>query len=244
MNQIDLTTEWKAITTQGQSVSVWLDQQDDGASGSMDIRIIGAYSTPSAGDFTKARRVYNPIDNQQDLYFNCPSGMILYGKCKDGTAIINVDSSIGIPPILQTSFSKDGLLTTTYADDYITRGKAFQVQRRIVAIPTTGTYKVVLDLSAVDSSKMVFILPLVMSATGGPVYMKTYKITTYTGGTIFPATRLNTLASNIITAQGVVKHGITSTDVSGDDLREYELGATGNPQQVNRAGGAIGAAIG
>ena len=31
----------------------------------------------------------------------------------------------------QKSFSGDAVLTTTYADDYIVRGQAFQVQKRI-----------------------------------------------------------------------------------------------------------------
>lgn len=236
------STEWTAISAAGQSCSVILDQQDDGASGAMDVRVIGATSMPSASDFTKARRIFRPSNNENGLLFNCPIGMTLYGRCKDGSAIVSVDSSVGIPPILQTSYSKDAVLTTTYQDDYIAKGNAYQVQRRITSIPTTGTYKIVLDLSSLSSAKVAFILPINMSATGGPVYIKTYKITTYTGGTAFPTNKLNTLTSNTNTAQGVVKHGITSTDIAGDDLREYELGATGNPQQVNRSGGATGAA--
>lgn len=236
------STEWTAISAAGQSCSVILDQQDDGSSGAMDVRVIGSTTVPSTDDFTKARRIFRPSNNESGLLFNCQAGMVLYGKCKDGTATISVDSSIGISPILQTSNTKDAVLTTTYQDNFINIGKAYQVQRRIASIPTTGTYKVVLDLSNLSSDKRCFILPLVMSATGGPVYIKTYKITTYTGGTTFPATKLNTLVSNTNTAQGIVKHGITTTDVAGDDLREYELGATGNTQQVNRSGSSTGAA--
>lgn len=139
----------------------------------------------------------------------------------------------------QRSSSGDAALTTTYTDDYIIRGRGLNIQRRFASIAAAATYKLVFDFSAISATKMIFMLPLAFSATGGPVYIKTYKLTTYTGGTAIPLINLNNFSE--YTALTVFKHGIASTDVAGDDLREYELGATGNPQQVNRAGSATGA---
>jgi hypothetical protein len=138
----------------------------------------------------------------------------------------------------QKSASGDAVLTTGYADDYIIRGYGFNVQRRLAALAAASVTKLVFDTTAVTSTSLVFTLPLVFAATGGPVLVRTYKITTYTGGTAWDSNKLNYLTTNTITASSVVKYGITSTDTPGTDLREYVLGATGNEQQVNRSGAA------
>ena len=38
--------DWTQISQAGESCSLWLDQQNDGASGSMDVRFIVATSKP------------------------------------------------------------------------------------------------------------------------------------------------------------------------------------------------------
>lgn len=125
------------------------------------------------------------------------------------------------------AFSFDAVRTTTYADDYISRGKGFQVVRTI-EIDTETTVKFAADFSVVDSDKIIFILPVVMASSDSPVHVKTYGITTYTGGTAYPPINLN-LIPPVTVAQGVLKHSVTSSDTPGDSLREYEIGSAGNP---------------
>ena len=136
----------------------------------------------------------------------------------------------------QKSSSGDAVLTTGYADDNIIKGYGFNVQRRLTSLAAASVTKIVFDTSAVTASSLVFTLPLAFSATGGPVLVRTYKITNYTGGTAWDSNKLNYLSTNSITAASIVKYGIASTDTPGTDLREYVLGATGNEQQVNRSG--------
>jgi len=134
-------------------------------------------------------------------------------------------------------------VTSSFLDDFLLQGRMFQVQRRIASIAVTTPYKCCLDLSAVPLDYCVLIPPLTFSATGGPVVIKTYRISSYSDGTSFPSNRLNALSTNNIYAKGIVKYNITSSDTAGDDLREYELGATGNPQQVNRSGQGSGSSV-
>lgn len=235
MSQVLLNTEWAAVTTAGQSCSVWLDQQDDGASGAMDVRVIGAYSTPSADDFTKARRVFRPIDNETGLIFNCPNGMILYAKCKDGTATITVDSSVGINPIFQTSYTKDGLLTTTYADDYVTRGKGFELQRRITL--TSGQTLYLEFNIALAVGKLVYSLPIRASTNIGTVFLDTYLADSSTGGTAMSVNNLNGLSSTVPLT--TVKTGVTPSGTP-TKLREYSIGAAKTNQS---SGGGTGSAV-
>ena len=227
MSQIALTTDWTAITSSGQSCSVWLDQQDDGASGSMDVRIIGAYSTPSSDDFTKARRVYKPADNNSDVFFNCPVGMTLYAKCKDGTATISVDSNIGVPPILQTSYSKDGILVTTYQDDYITRGNGFQFKKRI---SLTALQVLYFEVDISKHTGVVYSMPLSLSTAGGLVFIDSYNADSSTGGTLMSAPlNLDGLSSTV--ADTTIKTGVT---VSGTptNVREYMVGTSSTKQSA------------
>ncbi len=117
------------------------------------------------------------------------------------------------------SNSGGGLVTTTFADDYINRGNAFQIHRRIT-VPTAGK-KIVLDFSTV-TDKEIFTLPIRMKTNTGQVFVDTYIITAYIGGTVIPTINRNTTSIN--TAESIVKDGITSTDVAGDDVREYIVG--------------------
>jgi len=117
-----------------------------------------------------------------------------------------------------TAASKAGLVATTFADDAIERGYAFQVHRR-VTVPTAGK-KVVFDFSAV--TKQIRTLPLRMRTNEGQVFVDTYAISSYTGGAAIPAALRNTTIASV--SETVIKDGITSSDVAGDDVREYIIG--------------------
>lgn len=135
------------------------------------------------------------------------------------------------------SFSGDAILAANYTDDSISRGFGYQC-RRVTTISNVGTYKFVFDLSAVSYNKGVFVLPLHLAATGGPALVKVYSITSYSGGTVYPSCYLNNV--HRIAPQAVIKHGITSSDTAGDDLKEYIIGSDGTPATA-RSGGAAGA---
>lgn len=66
--------EWTAVSEPGKPMSFFLDEQDDGAGGSVDCRIISSIAEPSAADFTKAKRVYRPIGNTDILQMKPKSG--------------------------------------------------------------------------------------------------------------------------------------------------------------------------
>jgi hypothetical protein len=121
----------------------------------------------------------------------------------------------------QTTKSEDAILTGNYYDDGIERGTAFQIHRRFT-VGASATVKFVLDLTAVDSAKTVRTLPLRMNVNEGQVYVDTYKISSYTGGTEIPSINRNEQSGN--TAGAVFKQGITSSGTAGDDLRQYIVG--------------------
>lgn len=144
-----------------------------------------------------------------------------------------------VAQLLETtrSLSGDAWLTANYTDDGISRGLAFQT-RRVITVPQTTPYKCVLDFSLLPSNKAVFVLPLHMAATGGPVLVSTYAISAYSNGTQLPSNPLNYYNKKV--AYGVAKHGVTSSGTAGDDLREYIIGSDGTPAAV-RSGNATGA---
>lgn len=132
----------------------------------------------------------------------------------------------------QKSFSGDAVLTTTYADDYIVRGQAFQVQKRI-ALGSAETLYLVFDFSTAIG-KTIFTLPIVGSTTAGLVYLDTFIADSYTGGSPITALPINSISSN--TSLATIKSGVTPTGSS--NLREYSIGI----KATNQASG--GAPIG
>lgn len=137
----------------------------------------------------------------------------------------------------QQSFSGDGVITTTYSDDYVTRGDCYNlVSRQSIAANTT--VKNVLDLTGVSAGRLIFVLPVTITSSGGYVKADTYAISTYSGGTAKAFINANALSTR--TAQSVYKYGITTTDAKGADVREYVVGGGSNPAS-SRGGAASGA---
>jgi hypothetical protein len=134
--------------------------------------------------------------------------------------------------IIQDSFSQDAVLTTNYADDYLVRGYGAEIHRRIpIAV---GTQYFVLDFS-LCTSDVIFTLPLNGYCSANQIYVDTYLIDSYTGGTEIPHAKPNQVLD--ITSQAVFKTGITPTGTGGDELRQYIFGTQG---QGNVRGGGTG----
>jgi hypothetical protein len=134
------------------------------------------------------------------------------------------------------SYSGDGVLTTTYADDYIVRGYAHEIHRRI-PVTTTRDYWV-LDTTNVTSD-FVFTLTLYGNADENQVKIDTYKIDSYTGGTEIPSVNPNAIPGVGLDANATFKTGVTPNILvgsAGDDLRQYTFGTQG---QGNVPGGGF-----
>lgn len=87
---------WTVLTTAGQDCSCWLDEDNDGAGGSVDVRIVHSDSgEPALSEATKGKRVWKPSGNTDILEFSADNvNDILYATCIDSgaTAILSVDA--------------------------------------------------------------------------------------------------------------------------------------------------------
>ena len=88
------------------------------------------------------------------------------------TGIIRIDYAVNNGNHNVLSFSKNGIISTSYADDGITKGQGFQIHR-IIPIPVVGI-KFVADFSAIDLEDVIFTLPLRMTTNKGQIYVKIY----------------------------------------------------------------------
>ena len=129
------------------------------------------------------------------------------------------------------SFSRNGIIATSYAEDYISQGLAYQVHRKVL-IPGSSTVKIVLDFTDITEGA-IFTLPLKFQTSEGQCFIDTYKVLNYSGGVNIPGINRNDQSANI--PSGELYSGVTSTDVAGDDLREYIIGTSSTNQ--NSGGG-------
>jgi hypothetical protein len=84
---------WTPISSAGQSGTCWLDEQNDGAEGTVDVRIWHA-SVPTDDDVTKGKRCYKPSGNDDMMIITADSGTdIYYARCANvnDKATISVD---------------------------------------------------------------------------------------------------------------------------------------------------------
>jgi len=87
------STGWTAITTAGDSGSCWLDEQNDGAAGDVDVRIWHG-SVPGDAEITKGKRVYRSNANNDIMTITADDASdVYYAICATAgsTATISVD---------------------------------------------------------------------------------------------------------------------------------------------------------
>jgi len=93
--QYSLTdTAWTAITSAGESGSAWLDEENDGIGGQVDVRVYHAAALPAAAKITEAKRIYKPNGNDDVMILGADDASdIFYARCVNSgdTAIITVD---------------------------------------------------------------------------------------------------------------------------------------------------------
>ena len=125
--------------------------------------------------------------------------------------------------IAQQSYAKDAILTTDYTANYITKGNGFQIHKR-VTISGNQTLYITLDATATAASGMyLYSLPVVIAPNQGNIFVDTYNVPSYTGGTVF-ATPINLNELSPIASLSVAKIGITTSGTI-TNLREYSIGA-------------------
>lgn len=86
---------WVALTTAGQNATCWLDEDNDGAGGQVDVRIFHSDSgSPGETLTTEGKRLFKSNDNNAMILSADNSSDIFYAKCRNSgdTAIISVDS--------------------------------------------------------------------------------------------------------------------------------------------------------
>lgn len=87
---------WVAITVAGKSGTAWLDEENDGAAGHVDVRIYHAASLPADAKITEAKRIYKPNGNTDVMIIGSDDALdIFYARCVNfgDTAIVSADVS-------------------------------------------------------------------------------------------------------------------------------------------------------
>lgn len=134
------------------------------------------------------------------------------------------------------SASKNGLVATTYRDDYIVRGRSFanEITRTIdVSSLTNSTENFVLDVSACDCTQ-IFKMPILITPTNGFVIVNLYEDTNYVGTESLTFIDRNRLTANSTDIS--LKGGATGT-VKGTKLLSVVFGTDETRQN---AGGGTG----
>lgn len=96
MQYLIKSDDWYQISTAGKVISVYCDEQDDGAKNSAQVRVYGSKTKPSSDDFTKAKRVYRPIGNSDILQLTPDNeDIIFWAKCLEGgEATVTVETGL------------------------------------------------------------------------------------------------------------------------------------------------------
>lgn len=139
------------------------------------------------------------------------------------------------------SYSKDGLVATTYADDAVVAGNAFVFEKNFTISNAVPTLYILFDYTTYVPSDgqigQIFVYPPLFASSAGPVIVTVYTGTDYTGGTEFNAVNSNTLASKS-TSGTTLTSGATGT-TKGTPVLEYLVG-TDTPGVSGPSGGGAG----
>ena len=130
------------------------------------------------------------------------------------------------------SYSGDAIKHTSYADDAITTGFGFLVEKNI-NIPASSTRYMLLDYTGYSPTEewqtgRVFIFPPTISVSKGALIVNVYRGTDYVGGDTFSCINPNTIASK--SESGTV----WTLDPTGSDRGilslQYLIGVSGTNQ--------------
>ena len=89
------STAWVAISAAGQGGSCWLDEDNDGAGGRVEVRLYHSDAgVPALAKATEGKQVYKPMGNKDTLPFTADNASdVYYAICVNpgDTAIISSD---------------------------------------------------------------------------------------------------------------------------------------------------------
>ena len=87
---------WTVLTTAGQDASCWLDEDNDGSGGTVDVRIVHSNSgAPALTEATKGKRAYKASGNFDTMMLWADDASdVFYATCMNegATALLSVDA--------------------------------------------------------------------------------------------------------------------------------------------------------
>lgn len=98
--------DWTQISTAGKNISLFIDEQDDGSKGRVDVRVIDSILKPALSEITNAKRVYKPIGNGDVLHLSpVPEDKMFWAICAnegDEATLQVYESGYGINNTMDT----------------------------------------------------------------------------------------------------------------------------------------------
>lgn len=90
-----VASAWVQLTTAGQYATAWLDEDNDGAGGTVDVRIYHSDSgAPNVSKATEGKRIFKSNNNNVMILEPDNENDIYYAICKDtgATATLSIDA--------------------------------------------------------------------------------------------------------------------------------------------------------
>lgn len=134
------------------------------------------------------------------------------------------------------SYSRDGSVVTTYEDDYVARGYGYE-SNLVLSVPDGLNY-FLFTLSDVPDGYGIFVLPLKVNATAGPIVINYRVGHDYSGGTALRTINRNALSINTPSAQ--ILQGPTGTTLGIVNTANL-IGTTGIPTVTTGGNGGSSA---
>lgn len=143
--------------------------------------------------------------------------------------LLNGKRSIAISPAGVLSESEEGIISTTFADNYGVKGNGFTLQRNFSIAATVGTklYILIDYTTYTKDDGFIFVLPPLFSASSGAVLVNIYRGTNYSGGTPIEVPSTNTIIAN--TLETTITKDPTGT-ILGTSVLEYLVGSSATNQ--------------
>ena len=137
--------------------------------------------------------------------------------------------------VIQQSHSGDGVIATSYANDYTIQGKHFLINNiETIAKATTKTF--LLDLSNIPFDAGVILDPISIGVNGADITFNLYEGTDYTGGDAVTSFNIN--RSSDKTAIATMTTSPTGID-KGTLVRQHIAFSTGSGSNIT-AGTKVG----
>lgn len=142
------------------------------------------------------------------------------------------DGTVKVNLVKQLSASGDAIVVSTYADDGITKGKAYLFEKNF-SISTGATLYILFNYTTYTPGPgqfgQVYVMPPAFATTSGPVAVNIYRGTDYSGGTEFDALNPNTTVANS-KSETTLTTGATGT-AKGTPVLEYLVGGASQGNQ-------------